>query len=128
MALAPLLGESLSGLARQNLAIIRRENNHPEIIGVGIARDVAATMDVWREPPATSGMTTEQLRTMIAINIEDERASIADSRQFWEDFRATSASLPQQLPPTTAPLPQPLVNGWSNGPGEHISHMSPCSL
>ncbi|KAI4263897.1 MAG: hypothetical protein L6R42_000967 [Xanthoria sp. 1 TBL-2021] len=116
MALAPLLGESLSGLARRNIQILRRENNHPEIIGVRIARDVAATMDVWREPPATSGMTTEQLRTMIAINIEDDRANIEENRQFWEDFRATPASLRTQLPPTLAPLPQPLVNGWPNGP------------
>lgn len=98
------------------------------MIQARIVRDVDAELDVWREPPVTDGMTTEQLRNRIAINIEDDRANIAENRQFWEDFRATPASLRTQLPPTLAPLPQPLVNGWSNGPGEYISHMIPRSL
>ncbi|KAL8648248.1 MAG: hypothetical protein Q9226_006074 [Calogaya cf. arnoldii] len=108
----------MSALARQMIATIRRENNQPETIRARVADDVALASDPWHELglDPTGDMTTEAMRAMIARDIEADQASIADARQFMDVFRATPAGLPQQLPPAPAPLPQPLVNEWHNGP------------
>lgn len=136
MELAPLMGESLSVLARQNIAIIRRDNNNPDIIRHRIASDVEATMNPWRrEPSVTDDMTTDQLRAHVAQRLERERQALVDDRVFWQRFSQglepiprAAANRPQQLPPTPVPPPQPPVNGWHNPPGEYISLMISCSL
>lgn len=136
MELAPLMGEGLSVLARQSIAILRRENNHPDIIRTRIASDVEATMNPWRrEPSATDDMTTDQLRAHVAARLERQRQRLVDDRIWWQEFSQgleptprAAANLPQQLPPTPAPPPQPLVNGWHNPPGEYISLMISRSL
>ncbi|KAL8853608.1 MAG: hypothetical protein Q9221_001594 [Calogaya cf. arnoldii] len=116
--MAPKMGDSMSALARQMIATIRRDNNQPEVIRARVAHDVALASDPWHELGLgpIGDMTTETMRAMIARDIEADQASIADAREFMDVFRATPAGLPQQLPPAPAPLPQPLVSGWHNGP------------
>lgn len=130
------MGEGLSVLARQSIAILRRENNHPDIIRTRIASDVEATMNPWRhEQSATDDMTPDQLRAHVAQRLERERQRLVDDRMWWQRFSQgleptlpAAANPPQQLSPTPAPPPQLPMNGWHNPPGEYISLMVSYSL
>ncbi|KAL8776426.1 MAG: hypothetical protein Q9213_008275 [Squamulea squamosa] len=106
LARGPLLGENLSGLARQSLRSIRQEASEPEIIRVRIAQDVAAVLDPWREPTIPDDIPTGRLRDIIAMNMTVEAQSIRADQQFLQDFtadldrtpRASQANLVQQPP------------------------------
>ncbi|CAL8582902.1 hypothetical protein XPA_008543 [Xanthoria parietina] len=118
------MGEGLSVLARQSIAILRRENNHRDIIRTRIASDVKATMNPWRhEQSATDDMTPDQLRAHVAQRLERERQRLVDDRMWWQRFSQgleptlpAAANPPQQLSPTPAPPPQLPMNGWHNPP------------
>ncbi|KAL8843879.1 MAG: hypothetical protein Q9205_005035 [Flavoplaca limonia] len=103
---------------RSSLRILREQNNHPENIRARILRDVAATMDAWREPPITEDMTREQLVAMIGRNINDDRADVIETHQSLEDLLTAPTTLLQPLPAPLAPLPRPQTetNGLTNGP------------
>ncbi len=105
---------------RSSLRILREQNNHPENIRARILRDVAATMDAWREPPITEDMTREQLVAMIGRNINDDRADVIEAHQSLEDLLTAPTTLLQPLPAPLAPLPRPQTetNRLTNGPGE----------
>ncbi|KAL8879538.1 MAG: hypothetical protein Q9198_002869 [Flavoplaca austrocitrina] len=103
---------------RSSLRILREQNNHPENIRARILRDVAATMDAWREPPITEDMTREQLVAMIGRNINDDRADVIEAHQSLEDLLTAPTTLLQPLPAPLAPLPRPQTetNRLTNGP------------
>ncbi|KAL8900501.1 MAG: hypothetical protein Q9192_001036 [Flavoplaca navasiana] len=103
---------------RSSLRILREQNNHPENIRARILRDVAATMDAWREPPITEDMTREQLVAMIGRDINDDRADVIEAHQSLEDLLTATTTLLQPLPAPLAPLrrPQTETSGLTNGP------------
>lgn len=123
LARAPLLGDNMPPSVRSSLRILREQNNHPENIRARILRDVAATMDAWREPPITEDMTREQLVAMIGRGMNDDRADVIEAHQSLEDLISAPTTLFQSLPAPLAPLPrpQPEMNGLTNGPGEYIN-------
>lgn len=115
------MGDNMPPSVRSSLRILREQNNHRENIRARILRDVAATMDAWREPPITEDMTREQLMAMIGRDINDERADVIEAHQSLEALlTAPPTTLPQPLPPPLAPVPQPELNGLTNGPGAYI--------
>ncbi|KAL8675173.1 MAG: hypothetical protein Q9168_000426 [Polycauliona sp. 1 TL-2023] len=114
--MGPDLGD-LSVLARASLRMVRDGNQDSEIRQARVLADVATTMNPWREPPVSEGMTTAELVAMIGRNINDDRQNIEHARDSLNDLFAPQANLPQQQqpPPPPAPAP-PMVNGWHLAP------------